>query len=534
MKRNKPESEENINPKNISPLTVSFIAFLPIFLIWIYKVVISPRPFHVFYYDPETIYFYGGSEILHNFDLSNFDNPGIPVYLISFLIQKILRIDVFHYDSFRLVFYATAIILYFLAFFLIARYLILDLPFSLKLACLWFYFLAPQSLEYINVVSPELLFFPFCMFLVITLFGGKSEIISWPRLTAASTLIGLCVSLKFTCLSFVPALLLSVALSSEPLKTRFAKCIFSFGCVAITFMAMTMPFVPSYTLMFSRLGQFTLHKGLYGAGAVGLPTADRFGRNVVKIISSSKTYLPFLAVIVSLLGYLFFRDRDRLRKGKLRFILVFLVSSLSIQYLAVVRSENIALRYLLPSAAIAVGAFAFILSKFHNYIPDKTRILIVLLISGLLVQHAVSDIRKHDRRISDNLGLEAELSVQLDQLGFNPQHHTIIYTWRLPKPSYALRYNIFRENFYSDIEQVYPQDGHWNPWMKEISLPRGSDRWNFAVVDKKYVDIFPAPSMRVVGSVRDYLIIVPDEIRNSSELHRQEEDRTGQARATTK
>lgn len=175
----------------------------------------------------------------------------------------------------------------------------------------------------------------------------------------------------------------------------------------------------------------------------------------------------------------------------------------------VAKSGNAALRYLLPSTTAVVVSFVICMKISCKYLSNRIHIILAVIIFGLLAKHAISDLKSHEQRIVSQNRLKNELSYRLNAVGFKPGYHTIVYTWRLPAPSYALRCNL-RKEFYSDMEKLYPNEGHWSPWMEAISLPHNSNKWDYAVVDRKYIDKFPAKSMKIVSAVSDYLIIISD------------------------
>ena len=109
-------------------ILILFLALAPITGEWIYKVFINPRPFWVFYYDPETIYFYSGLELLNGQIPNNVDNPGTPVQLISAGLLTLIGRNPMNFDCFRVSAYVFSQILMILTCWVLLKTLLLRLP----------------------------------------------------------------------------------------------------------------------------------------------------------------------------------------------------------------------------------------------------------------------------------------------------------------------------------------------------------------------------------------------------------------------
>ena len=143
-----------------SALVIAVLGFLPFAGTWVYKVWVAPRPYWVHYYDPETIYFFCGLELLEGRLPHNLDNPGAPVQALSAAVLACTGRSPLAFDRFRLTVYCLTALLTFAACLLLVRTVLAGLPRVSQVAALWVYFLCPQSLEYAAVWSPETLYFP--------------------------------------------------------------------------------------------------------------------------------------------------------------------------------------------------------------------------------------------------------------------------------------------------------------------------------------------------------------------------------------
>ncbi len=139
---------------------VVLLAVLPVTIDWIAKVVVWPRPFWVQFYDPETIYFYGGLDLLRGRAPLNLDNPGVPLHVLSAAIASITGATPRRYTQFLLIAHVLGFVLTIAAIILLVRVVLSDAPPILRVAGAWTYFIAPQALERLDIWSPEILYFP--------------------------------------------------------------------------------------------------------------------------------------------------------------------------------------------------------------------------------------------------------------------------------------------------------------------------------------------------------------------------------------
>lgn len=91
------------------PLVIA-LGVLPLLIDWVYKVVLHPRPFWAFVYDPEAIYVSEGLRLLSGRAPVNADNPGTPVQLLSAAIELFVGRLPQNTDAIRLCGYVVALL----------------------------------------------------------------------------------------------------------------------------------------------------------------------------------------------------------------------------------------------------------------------------------------------------------------------------------------------------------------------------------------------------------------------------------------
>ena len=144
---------------------VLFVAFLPILSAWAHKQLLHPRPFWIQYYDPETIYYHGGRDLLNHRVPNNLDNPGVPVHMLSAALLSLSGTAPSSYEVFLSLAHVLSLVATLGALAVLMRHLMCGLSPALQIAGLWAFFCCPQAFEYLDVWSPEERFYSFgCRF----------------------------------------------------------------------------------------------------------------------------------------------------------------------------------------------------------------------------------------------------------------------------------------------------------------------------------------------------------------------------------
>jgi len=488
---------------------VTLSAFLILAIDWIYKIVINPRPYWIFRYDPEMIYFYGGLNLLKGRLPGNVDNPGIPVHLLSAGLLYLTGYGPLEIDHFRMLGYIVAFILYIVVAFLLLRIVLRNLPAAIQIAGLWTYFMCPQALEYNNIWSPELFYFPVASLVLVAMWGGDWHKFSYGRIFTIGLMIGLCCSVKFLFLAFIPALLISLLFIPYINWIERLKLI-SFGTLGIIFgfIVATIAVAPLYYKMFSRLWSFASHKGVYGSGAFGIPDFKTITANLRSVLFSAKGWHLWIIASLSLLGVGIWRvikSKNRMPK-RIVFLTIFSITAFPISYVLAAKTPNMPLRYILPTGVIGLLVFAAAMRLMPPHWLKKLQIPIIILACVLIFKHINVDINSHKRRIYEGLKMRHQIETTIEKLNNDKTKATIIYSWRVPEPSLALRLGA-NEKQLRVIEDKFPWEGHYNPWLRKIYLPYKSSCWNYLVIRKDQITEFPeqlGPALATIGEYRIY------------------------------
>jgi hypothetical protein len=486
-----------------STLASAIIGFLPIAFVWLYKVVLHPRPFWVFYYDPETIYFYGGASILRHAVPWNLDNPGLPLHALSAAVLAVTGTSPLLLDRFRLVAYCVAAVLTFGAMLLLSHTLLSRLSIPYRIVALWTFFLCPMSLEYISVWSPELFYLPFGSLVLAaasTCFAGNA---SARRFFCAGLFIGVAVALKFTFLAWVPAFFLALLVHSTARNVRFRALLLP-GGVASGFLVGTGFLVTRYKRMFSWLLNLATHSGSYGSGPADTPSSGELYANLMVAISSAKAWHLWLLFLALVAAYGLWKSRRRGRAdawGESLFL--FFLCATAATYAMALR--HFGLRYLLPSGVAAIALAALSLRILADSAPPRVAAVIFLVAAVLLGKHIVLDLNTHDIRIEESRTVRGAIEREINKHSPPGRKAVTIYSFRAPIPSFALRINTDRPEDQVAISQAYPYEGHLS-WDNRIVFPAGASHWDIAVLTDSARKTFPDPIGPAFSTIGPFVI----------------------------
>ena len=225
-------------------------------------------------------------------------------------------------------------------------------------------------------------------------------------------------------------------------------------------------------------------------------------------LAHGKVWYPWLGIILMLcvLAAKKSRARGELVSSGLINLAVFAFTGLVISYILAVRSSGV--RYLLPSGFS--GIILFILAS-HLWLSHKSRNLqiAVTIVGALFLFIQIhDDIRFHENRISDGEQTRQEIIKEFSPFIKNGNvTPTVLYSYRVPQPSFALR--IFSENSQqrAEIESRFPNEGHYIPWLRKAILPAASSTWDYLVIRQEQLASFPEPVGPILGKAREYLIV---------------------------
>lgn len=449
-------------------------ALLPVVALWLWKVVIRPRPYWAHYFDPETSYFYEGLRILAGGSPFNVDNPGTPVQLASALLALFTGTSPLTYPAFIVAAHASGLALSIGGAFLLVHTLLRDAPPAIAVTAIWTWFLSPQALEYQLVWSPEMFFFGFgCVGLVAIARALESDDAKRDLLAGAA--IGLLIATKFVFLAWL------VAFCAAAFSVR--RALLAIGGAVASFVAITAVAFPRYPAMLSWLVKLATSSGMHGRGAKGLPQLSEVLSGYAQTILTSKGWMLWLAIVIAcgVLAY---------RRGAKRIVVFAALASALVAGMAM---RAPAFRYLMPIVLCAVLVIAV----------TRWRPAILCIVAGLLLAKAIArDASDHRTRIDSLVSLRAEVERVLPP-------GVIVYGWRFSTPSFALRINATNDAQRNAIAARFPREGHFNDWTRQLFLPPGARGWDALVIDGSLLHTFPQPVGRTHARVGPYRIVLP-------------------------
>jgi hypothetical protein len=490
----------------VKSLCVTLAGMLPAGIDWLYKVHLWPRPYWVFFYDPEAIYFYSGLEILRGQSPANVDNPGTPLQLLSALVLGFVGRSPLDFDHFRYVMYPVAGLVTIAAAFLLTRTLLRGLPVALQVVALWLFFLCPQALEYLGVVSPESLYFPFAAVVVTAAWQFlRDPQPRWVLLFAGA--VGLACGLKMTFLAWVPAALILLGTAPSAGGVDRVRRVGS-GMVGMVlgFVLATMIIIPRYPSMLGWLWGLATRSGQYGSGPQEAPDARQLLQHLAEAVYSSKAWhLVLLASLLLLVPA--WLHRANAKEGglqRIRAFSAFAVTALVFSY--ALASRHMALRYLLPTGMIGVVLFALAVES-NSWLRSWGCQFVLVGLSGVLLAKAiVNDMESHRNRIAVQLSILERVQHELRSAAGTDAPCVVVYGFRAPQPSLALRLLASEPRDLEIIAREFPREGHVD-WNYRVNLRGIGEKWDLLVIDEQYLKSLVEPVGRVVARVEQLVIV---------------------------
>jgi len=492
-----------------SCLVVTAVAFAPIVCDGGYKGVIHPRPYWVLHYDPEVAYFYSSLRLARGERPLHVDHPGTPAQILGAVLIKVTGAnDVFAIDRFRHAVYASTFVLNIVAVLVLLHTLLAELGPLLKIAAVWTYFAFPSALAYTTIWAPESLFF---------FFGAIALMFGWrffrrPSPSAAilfGASIGACVALKFTFLPWAAAAVLVTLVcgTAMPGTGRYRGPVLVVLGLCAGFLTSTLPIWTQFDRVFAWLWRVISRSGQYGSGQPGWPGVAAVGANLHSYVASTKgVHLWWLATFVVLGGVVIRSRREgRAISRPLLTIAVLASTGMAASYAFAVR--ELELRYMLPAGLMGMVLFAMACAIGLQRTSVAVQAM-VLLGAGLMFGKALAlDLETHVRVVSEGIATHDAVHAQLDQAAMGLGRPNVIYSWRMPEPSFALRVEAGDDSFRDVISTRFPHDGDYDPWIRKVRLPLGADRWDFLVIRPADWEAFPNGGARACRAVPGYLIV---------------------------
>jgi hypothetical protein len=461
-----------------------FAALLPVIGEWLYKFAIHPRPFWIHYYDPETSYFYEGLRILSGVTPWNIDNPGTTVQLASAAIALVTGDSPLAYPHFLPIAHIVGLAVTIAGALVLGRTLLRDVSPPLVVVALWTWFMAPQVLEYQMIWTAEVFFFGLGTLALATIVSSLRAH-SLLRDALAGITIGVLIATKFVFLAWLPALMMAYLVARERPFTRSTAALLGAigGFVAVTAVA-----ISRYPAMVRWLTGLAANSGTYGGGKRELPRVSDVLANYWHAMSTAKAWLLWLAV-VAVCAILAFRRAPRLRPA-----IVFAAAAIAITLLMTMRAP--AFRYLFPVALCAMLLMALAADEIRN-----VRWALLVLAALLFGKALARDVSDHRNRLASQRELHDEVAAIVRRIAPNG---VVVYSFRFPQPSFALRINATTDAQLAEIARAFPREGHVS-WKQRVVLPPGAAKWDVLVID----EALPQPAGRTVAKVHEFRIVLP-------------------------
>jgi hypothetical protein len=425
----------------------------PVIVDWAVKVLVWPRPFWVYYYDPEAIYFYGGLSLLRGRLPANVDNPGLPLHMLSALIAVATGATPLRYAGFLTIAHGAGCLLTLAGVALLLRTLFRDAPPLLAIAGSWTFFLAPQALERLDIWSPEILYFPLGAAMIAALWTR--------RFWSAGFAGGVAVAAKWVFMPSIPALVVAAFSLSGIGAAAAATAAFAAG-----FFAGVLPAL------------FAIPRLLHLA-------SNPNDQSWVLLFTTSRGWVLWcIAVCVGAAA-----AYDRRRLG------FFLFAAATIGLTLAGAARNPSFRYLLPAALAIVALFAVMASARPRLIVQAGFFGVAVL---LMAKTLRDDVAAHRGRVAHGESVRAAIAHSV------PPGSAVLFGWRAPVPSFALRIMANDPRDQIAIDGAYPRQGAFNPWTGAISAPSGVKQFDYLVMTPEDLHRFPAT--RPVGRAGEFVI----------------------------
>lgn len=461
----------------------------------------TPLPFWAWHYDPEAAYFHAGQSLLRGELPVIVEHPGTPLQLLGAGLLAASGRTILDLDALRATGYWVSLALMALTSVALMQTVLKGLPTLVGASCFWFVASFGESLTYRTIWAPETLLPSFAA-LTLSVAWRYFDRPTTPRLLVVATLVGACLGLKFSLLGWAVALL-PFAPQSAPSR-RLWDSLRSLGVTfvgfGVGFVSMTWPIARGYARLGAFLERGGLEAGPYGGSGAWEPFTAQSAANAWQLLMSSSLWHAVLAGALVAVGL-------NLRSGRARVapphFLVFCLAAMVPSYVLYAKSP--AMRYMAPAALAAGPVLAAAWRAVLLANPRRSSVLLCVGALLLLVTKAgVQDYGTHCRRLSQDAVLRAKVDATLAPL--RRHDSVVIFGWRLPQPSFALRIHCQNERDMEAIEARYPGEGHYNPWVHRVWLPSGASTWDLLVIGRSEVAGFPEGLGLPVAEIDEYLV----------------------------
>ena len=459
------------------------LAALPLLVDWFYRFLIVPRPFWIHYYDAESVSFFQALRIALGDHPTYIDHPGTPVQVIGAVIVAFTGRSASDIQPFLRAGYVFALIASLCSIATLRRTIFRDAsPWLWVLAC-WTFWMAPAALDYQNIWCAETLFFPAATLALAALARIDDR---WKSVVLAGIAVGFCVSVKFVFLAWLAGYLVMLATESRPLQARVVRCCSGALSALAGFVLGTSAAVLEYPRMLRWLLSLTKNRGAYGVGEAGLPDVETVVRTYAALAWNAKWLVLWTAILV----VLFVTQRRHLHP-----LSRFALAAIACSILLGLRAPSAEFRYFLPIPLALIA----IVATFDAPLPRW----VVAAATALTIVAVTHGVIRYRRFIGEQLELRVAIDAATSRYA---PGGVVLYTGRVPEPSFALQALTEEKRFLDQIAAKYPKRGHWVPWHEGIQLPPNAPRWDVVVLHEQWAPVFPEPIGRIVTIIPPYRV----------------------------
>ena len=258
--------EAKASPAGHRKVVWIFLLAVPLLVDFLWKTIISPRPFWVFYSDPELIYYFQGVRLARKLLPTYVHSPGTPVVVLAAILRMLLGGDELEPARVLEAAHWIGLLAAFGGLWALLRGALDRVPAGIALAAAGVLFLHPAAFSYSTVLSAELFSLPVGCLLIVAVVRAGERVNSLPALAALGGMVGIACAFKMTFAAWVPAaLIVAVAGWAATYRPLVGRLTVVTASGAGSFLLATLPVVPRYREMMGWYFGVLSHSGAYGS-----------------------------------------------------------------------------------------------------------------------------------------------------------------------------------------------------------------------------------------------------------------------------
>lgn len=464
-----PTSSADDDPAGLSDWRLAALGLGPAVVVWLAKVVVWPRAYWHYFFDPESLYVQSGIELLRDHAPRNVDNPGTPIQALSAFALLFTGRSPTAIDAVRHFGYGVALCFAALGCWYLIRSVRRETGDAGAVAVCWLVFAVPQALWRFTIWSPEALF-PGFVLLTLGLLWTTLLDPTHRRALALGSVVGLAVATKFTFLVWVPAVVLAVFLRGRlSHEERAAFGLTTLGGTVLGFVVGTLPVAGRYGQMFRFL-------------------LDRAGDESVgsALISSATVWFGGVLLLFAV-GMLCWLSSLPSRSEERRAARALFGGGVALLVLGIATASN--LRYLIAANAGAAAVALAVACMAHR--TPRLRVLLLPFVGLLLARQAWIDVSDHRELIRNCDTLAERVAAVVQEEHDGDEEPYVAYGGRMPVPALALLMYTQTPADRAGLEEACGRSGMYDVRRGRVVLPGAPspDAWDFLVLEQDELDL---------------------------------------------